>query len=65
VVPISRKVNIHSALESRWQQPLELFPWLMLLLLFVLAVENLLSNKFYRRDLPATEQGGSQAMAGA
>jgi hypothetical protein len=37
-------------LAGHWNEPLELFPYLMVLLLFVLALENLLANKFYRRE---------------
>jgi hypothetical protein len=33
---------------------LELLPWLMVGLLLVLAVENLLANKFYRRESEPT-----------
>jgi hypothetical protein len=36
------------------RQPIDLFPWLMLLLLFTLAIENLLANKFYRQPGEAT-----------
>ncbi len=35
-------------------QPLELFPGLIILALFLLAIENLLSNRFYNR--PASRQ---------
>ena len=48
-------------LIQQWGEPLELFPYLMVLLIFMLALENLLSNKFtaanprpfheYRTDL--------------
>ena len=35
-----------------WDEPMDLFPWLMIGLLFLLALENLLANRFYR-DKPA------------
>jgi hypothetical protein len=36
--------------KGRWHlSVVELFPWLMILVLLVLTVENLLANKFYRR----------------
>jgi hypothetical protein len=35
-------------LDQHFQQPVELFPWLMLLLLLLFAIENLLANRFYR-----------------
>ena len=53
LAPIGHGINLHEALQGRWRQPLELFPWLMIFVLLVLVVENLLANKFYRR--PAIE----------
>ena len=53
--PFDRRANIRDALQGHWSQPVELFPFLMILLLLVLAVENLLSNKFYRRE-PGEEE---------
>jgi hypothetical protein len=50
VIPADRGANIRELLAGHWSEPLELFPYLMVLLLFVLAVENLLANKFYRRE---------------
>ena len=48
VVPQDRKTALPKTLK--WDEPIELFPWLMLVLLFLLALENLLANKFYRQD---------------
>jgi hypothetical protein len=48
VVPQDRKTALPDTLN--WDEPIELFPWLMLVLLFLLALENLLANKFYRQD---------------
>jgi hypothetical protein len=53
VVPAQRAVNIRAALQGHFSQPIELFPFLMVLLLLVLALENLLGNKFYRKEEPA------------
>lgn len=50
VVGVGRGDNLHDALRTRTPQPVELFPWLMLVVLMALAAENLLSNRFYRRD---------------
>ena len=47
----SRKLS--ELLDTHFRQPVELFPWLMILLLLVLALENLMANKFYRQ--PAAE----------
>jgi hypothetical protein len=49
VVAVEGNVSLRDVLEGRWQQPRELFTGLMILVLLVLAVENLLSNRFYRR----------------
>ena len=48
VIPVGREVKLREVLNDRFPQPVELFPLLMLILLFVLAIENLLANRFYR-----------------
>jgi hypothetical protein len=50
VVPVDVRADLRAAMSGQWSQPVELFPFLMVLILFVLAVENLLANKFYRRE---------------
>src|SRR5262249_22306991 len=50
VLPVTQNINLRDALQGHWSQPVELLPWLMLLLLVLLAVENLLANRFYRRE---------------
>jgi aerotolerance regulator-like protein/VWA domain-containing protein len=50
VIAPERQASLHDLLQGQWSEPLELFPYLMVLLLFVLALENLLANKFYRRE---------------
>ena len=50
IVTAERGANLRELLKGQWSEPLELFPYLMVLLLFVLALENLLANKFYRRE---------------
>jgi Aerotolerance regulator N-terminal len=50
VVPVDRRTPIRDALQGHWNQPIELFPFLMVLLLLVLALENLLANKFYKKE---------------
>lgn len=49
VIGLGQNRPLKDALEGQLRQPLDLFPWLMLLLLFALAIENLLANKFYRQ----------------
>ncbi len=50
VVPLDVRADLRQQLSGHWNQPLELFPFLMVLLLLLLAVENLLANRFYRRE---------------
>jgi len=49
VLAADREVNLRETLQKHWSQPLEMFPGLMMLALFLLAIENLLSNRFYSR----------------
>src|SRR5262249_16911764 len=55
VLPVEKRTNLRDALQNRWGQPVELLPWLMILVLLVLAVENLLANKFYRGEPPGND----------
>jgi hypothetical protein len=61
VLAPGHNTGLKDALQDHWTQPVELFPWLMILLLIVLAVENLLANRFYRKD----EAAGAEAKADA
>jgi hypothetical protein len=54
VLPLGHGTSLREALQGHWKQPLELFPWLMIVVLLALAVENFLANRFYRRE-PAPE----------
>jgi hypothetical protein len=60
ILTVGQGSSLHEALQGHWNQPVELFPWLMILILVLLAVENLLANKFYRRENAenASEQEG-------
>jgi Aerotolerance regulator N-terminal len=55
LLSVGHGTSLREALQGRWKQPLELFPWLMILVLFALAVENFLANRFYRRE-PSEEE---------
>jgi hypothetical protein len=55
LLPVGHATSFREALQGHWGQPLELLPWLMLAVLLVLAVENLLANKFYRGEPQAAE----------
>jgi len=49
VLGVGHDTNLGKALEGRWSQPVELYPWLMILLLLALTAESFLANRFYRR----------------
>jgi hypothetical protein len=53
LIALGQSRKLREGMEGQFKQPVELFPWLMLLLLVALAVENWLANKFYRK--PADE----------
>ncbi|MFO0864248.1 MAG: BatA domain-containing protein [Gemmataceae bacterium] len=53
IVVGERQTDLKRLLEGRWHEPVELFPVFMLAILFLLAIENLLSNKFYRQEATA------------
>src|SRR5262249_10193939 len=64
VVPVDRRTNLREALQNRWGQPVELLPWLLIVVLLALAVENLLANKFYRQSPAEGTAPRSQALPG-
>jgi hypothetical protein len=53
VMRMTPKANLRDALQSRWSQPLELLPWLLVIMVLALAAENFLANRFYRQEQPA------------
>jgi hypothetical protein len=55
VIAVGRSVSLSDALKTRRPPPIELLPYLMILLLIVLALESLLGNRFYRR-VPEAEE---------
>jgi hypothetical protein len=63
VVSLGQNRKLKDALEGQLRQPLDLFPWLMLLLLFALAIENLLANKFYREVGEGRAREGTDVLA--
>ncbi|HEV2950055.1 MAG TPA: VWA domain-containing protein [Gemmataceae bacterium] len=62
VINADQKIDLSEALQNHWSQPVELLPTLMILLLLLLAVENLLANKFYRRE-PESKEPAVSAQA--
>jgi hypothetical protein len=59
LVELGSTQSLRDGMEGQFKQPVELFPWLMLLLLLALAVENYVANRFYR----APPQEGEPAAA--
>ena len=49
VIPATKPLPLAEIMSGKFRTDLELFPFLMIILLLVMASENLLANKFYRR----------------
>jgi hypothetical protein len=64
VLPLGHNRALSEALQGHWGQPVELFPWLMILVLIGLAVENLLANRFYRNEPPTEGERQAPGEAG-
>jgi Aerotolerance regulator N-terminal len=63
IIAPGQTISMKDKLDQRYRQPLELFPWLMLLLLLVFAVENYFANRFYRHEqTTATETADRDTM---
>jgi hypothetical protein len=64
VLAADRDLSLREMLQKHWSQPLEMFPALMILALFLLAIENLLSNRFYSQPRnSSTIQSGAREAA--
>ena len=48
VVPVGKNADLKALITTRTGQPLALFPWLLLLVLFLFVAEGLFANRFYR-----------------
>jgi len=51
VVAVGKELNLREALQGSgtFRAPVELFPWLLIAVLLLLAAEGLVANRFYRR----------------
>jgi hypothetical protein len=49
VVPVDKNLSLRDAISRTFNQPIDLFPWLLIAVLFLLAVEGLVANRFYRK----------------
>jgi hypothetical protein len=48
VFPLDRTLKLRDVIEGKFTQPVDLFPWLLIGVLLLLAVEGLVANRFYR-----------------
>lgn len=55
IVEAGRDISLKEKLDSHFRQPLELLPWLLLVLLCLLVAESFFANRFYRRAGPSSE----------
>jgi Aerotolerance regulator N-terminal len=53
IAAADKELQFKDILSGKSTQPIELFPFLMIVLLLVMAFENLLANRFYRRKAGA------------
>jgi hypothetical protein len=65
LLQVGRTISMNDALTGMRPPPLELLPWLMMMVLVVLTVESLLANRFYRRAVPDAEAGPKTGEPGA
>jgi hypothetical protein len=49
VVPLDKNVSLRDVIPVILDQPVDLFPWLLILVLLLLAAEGVVANRFYRR----------------
>ncbi len=48
VLPVGKNADLKTLITTRTGQPVALFPWLLILVLFLFAAEGLFANRFYR-----------------
>jgi len=61
IIPATRELAFREALELKFDQPVDLFPWLLLAVLFLFSLEGLVANRFY--PAPRADTGRSLASA--
>jgi hypothetical protein len=52
VAAADKSLKLRDILSGKFASPVELFPFLMIVLLLFLAFENLLANRFYKQPKP-------------
>ncbi|HEY8504458.1 MAG TPA: BatA and WFA domain-containing protein [Gemmataceae bacterium] len=60
VLAPEKELELGEVLQRRFNQPVDLFPWLMVLVLLLFAFENLLANRFYRKPPQQPEEVAKQ-----
>ena len=55
IIPATRELAFRESLELKFDQPVELFPWLLIAVLLLLCLEGFVANRFY----PARPAAGS------
>ncbi|HEY2784681.1 MAG TPA: BatA domain-containing protein [Fimbriiglobus sp.] len=48
VIPLGKDAKLRDVLKTKFNQPVDLFPWLLILVLLLLAAEGVIANRFYR-----------------
>lgn len=48
VVPVEKDVQLRDLLATKFNQPVDLFPWLLIVVLLLVAIEGVVANRFYR-----------------
>ena len=48
IVPLAKAVKLRDALATKFDQPVDLFPWLLMAVLLLVAAEPVVANRFYR-----------------
>lgn len=58
IIPAARELDFRGGLDPKFNQPIELFPWLLILVLLLFTLEGLIANRFYRiRGTPTADAG--------
>ena len=59
LIVLGQNKPLADALSNRSRQPIELFPWLMLLFVGVIVVESVMANRFYKPEVNDAIVAGS------
>ncbi|MCZ2341883.1 MAG: BatA and WFA domain-containing protein [Bacteroidales bacterium] len=48
IIPAAKEIDFRGGLDPKFNQPIDLFPWLLIAVLVLFALEGLIANRFYR-----------------